>query len=183
MMNSPGQFEFASDYPPQGSQAQGGNWQRRFNVLLTQDRPRVTETWHWTCQLPRLLQPQGVVAYVVSSGAEAIQLAGQTPIHAAVIDLATPRDAATDQPSASLGADAALPGGVWLLELLNRLQHRPPVIVLRGPAHSRRHAERLLLDFLRLGAFSVLDKPVGVEQILSVFQKLLERKYGGYWPS
>ena len=60
----------------------------RLNVLLTEDAPSDPE--HWTGQLSRLLQPQGVAAYVARSGVEAIDLVERVDIHAAVIDMYQP---------------------------------------------------------------------------------------------
>ncbi len=152
----------------------------RFNLLLTEDRPHVGEQ-HWTAQLPRLLLPQGVNAQVVDSGEKAIAMAERLEIHAAVIDLGTPRgdgDAWHMRP----GPASAGPGGLWLLELFRRLPNRPPVVLLRKPAYSRTQAERLLREALRLGAFSVLNKPVDIEQLLAVFQRVVDRRYRGAWP-
>lgn len=152
----------------------GGCW-RRFNVLLTEDRAHSGE--HWTNQLPRLLEPMGVQTYLARTGRQAIELAERQVIHAAVIDLSTPQDEARSQ-----AAGRSIDSGLWLLELLRRLPNRPPVVVLRQPAISFREAERMLREALRLGAFSVLDKPVGIEDVLSVFRRLVDRQYRGQWP-
>ncbi|MCC5829389.1 MAG: hypothetical protein JJU36_08075 [Phycisphaeraceae bacterium] len=145
---------------------------RRFNVLLTVDREHGSE--HWTNQLAQLLQPQGVHTYVARTGRQVAELVRQTPIHAAVLDMNLP-----------LGEDSGdwSSGGMWALELIRRLPDRPPVVLLRSPAAMRRQAERILADALRLGAFSVLDKPVGVEDVLAVFRRLVDRQYRGRWPS
>ncbi len=60
----------------------------RLNVLLTQDRQYPGE--HWTAQLPRLLEPQGVASYLARTVQEAIDFAENMQIHAAVIDLGIP---------------------------------------------------------------------------------------------
>ena len=57
----------------------------RFNVLLTQDRARESE--HWTLQLPRLMQPLGVHAFLARTGREALELFEHHPIHVALIDI------------------------------------------------------------------------------------------------
>ncbi len=147
--------------------------QARLNVLLTEDRPHAPE--HWTVQLSRLLQPQGVAAYMARSGREAIDLAEQVTIHAAVIDLSTPLDGNGFAPASSTG--------IWLLELMRRLPYRPPVVVVRGPAISQNDFDRMMREALRLGAFSVMNKPIDVEQVLAVFRRLLDRRYRGMWPS
>jgi len=157
----------------------------RFNLLLTEDRPHDVGEQHWTSQLPQLLVSQGVNSLVVDSGEKAIALAERMEIHAAVIDLATPRghdNALPPRPGASSAFAGAGPGGLWLLELFRRLPNRPPVVLLRKPAYSYVQAQRLLREALRLGAFSVMNKPVEIEQLLAVFQRLVDRRYSGTWP-
>lgn len=144
----------------------------RLNVLLTENRPHAPE--HWTVQLPRLLEPQGVVAYVARSGQEAIGLATRFQIHAAVVDLGLP----VDDPSRP-----AVEGGRWLVEFFRRLPHQPPVVIINSPAYTDAQVTRLLQEALRLGAFSVLNKPVNIEQLLAVFQRMLNRRYQGAWPA
>ena len=41
---------------------------------------------------------------------------------------------------------------------------------------------RALNEALRLGAFSVMEKPVDVEQLLGVFRRLMDKRYRGNWP-
>ena len=148
----------------------------RFNVLLTEDRPHGEP--HWTTELPRLLQPQGVASYMARTGREAIDLAEQMEVHAAVIDLATPIDPMSQERSTA----GARGGGMWLLELLRLLPSRPPVVILRRPGLSPRQDDRLLTEALRLGAFSVMNKPVELEQLLTVFRRLMDSRYRGTWP-
>lgn len=154
-----------------------GTREGRFNVLLTEDRPQPVE--HWTRQLPRLLEPQGVASFVAQSGREAMDLVQRVRIHAAIIDMATPLG---DPSLDARRATADEPAGVWLMELFRRLPQRLPVVIVHSPAYSERHLSRLLQQALRLGAFSVLNEPVDLEQLLRVFQRLLEREYRGIWP-
>jgi len=167
------------------SSLSAGHGGPRFNVLLTEDRPRGAEAWF--AQLPRLLEPQGVRAYLARSGREAISLAERQPIHAAVLDLETPPTRDSDERDASSMSHAARGSfsgrPTWLLELFQRLPNRPPIIVIRPPQPNVRQAERLLTEALRLGAFSVVDRPVHLEQLLSIFQRLMERQYKGQWPN
>ena len=148
----------------------------RFQVLMTEDRPHADP--HWTNQLSRLLEPQGVVSYLAQTAREAIDLAEQMEFHAAVIDMATPIGNAR-----KVGMDGVFPGGgLWLLELLRRLPNHPPVVIVRRPAYTPRQAERALNEALRLGAFSVVEKPVDVEQLLGVFRRLVDKRYRSNWP-
>ncbi len=157
----------------------------RLRVLITRDRAHGGE--HWTEQLPRLLEPQGVRSYVASTGREAIDLAGQVVFHAAVIDMGTPValqgvGGAGGQGSPAGEGSGGIPGGLWILELFRRMPNPPAAIVVQNPAYSQRQLVQVLEKALRLGAFSVLNKPVGVEQVLDVFRRLLERQYRGGWP-
>ena len=72
---------------------------------------------------------------------------------------------------------------MWLLELLRLLPKRPPVVILRKPAFSQRQADRVLNEALRLGAFSVMNKPIDIEQLLVVFRRLMDSRYFGTWPA
>ena len=147
----------------------------RFRVLLTQDRPYPAE--HWTSQLPRLLEPQGVAAYLARSGREAIDLAEQFEMHAAVIDLATPYQAdAVSHRATVAGSD------LWLTDLFRRLPNRPPVVLVHSADYSHRKLDRVMHQALRLDVFSVLAKPVEMETILTVFQRMLHRVYDNKWP-
>jgi CheY-like chemotaxis protein len=146
----------------------------RFNVLVTEDRPRPEE--YWTRQLGRLLEPLGVATHMAESGSEALDLADRLSIHAAVVDMATPMDRDTERQTAP-----AEPASVWLKQLARHLPNRP-IVVIHGRVYSRSRADRSLRDALGFGAFSVLHKPVEVEQLLRVLQRMLDRRYQGGWP-
>ncbi len=146
----------------------GQSQSARFSVLLTEDRDRETE--HWTRQLPRLLTPLGIDAITAGSGEEAIEITRNRPVHAAFIDLGTPRHA--DEASSVTDPQ---PGGLWLLQVLQRRDHRPPVILVNGHAYSPNQAQRFFNEALRLGAFSVINRPVQLESLLLVAQRLFDR--------
>ena len=142
------------------------------NVLLTEgDEP-------WALQLPRLLEPQGVRTIHVHTVDEAVDAIEHEPIHAAVVDLGLPLEEGT---VAVKGV--ADTGGLKLLRIIRRLHPTPPAVVVRGRLFDRRTDDRVLAEALKLQAFSVLDQPVHLEQMLETLRRLLQRYYGGQWPS
>lgn len=145
----------------------------RFRVLLTEDRARPDE--HWTRQVPPLLGPLGVQAEIATDSRQALTILESTPIHAAVIDLNTP--APND---GSTSADA---GGLWLLQVIQRLPNTPPVVVVNSHSYSQKQSGRMLNQALDLGAFSVVNWPVQIDTLLSTFQRLIERAYNNNWPN
>jgi CheY-like chemotaxis protein len=145
----------------------------RLNLLLTEQPAEGPE--HWARQLPRLLQTQGVRPYVAHTGREAFDLAGRVPMHAALIDLATPL-------GEDRGAGGDDPGGLWLLELLRRMPDHPPAVVINTRAYSERQLQRLLNEALRRGAFSVVNRPRDLEELLAAIQRVVDRRYQGHWP-
>lgn len=144
---------------------------RRLNVLLT-DRGE-----DWAAQLPELLEPQGVRSYRVSNADEAVELIEATPIHVAVLDMYLDGD-----PDAPPRAER-LPGGLKLLRVIQRIHARPPaVMVVRNRYFDPRIDNFVLAEALKLNAFSVLDQPVHLEQLLAVLRRAIERYFGGAWP-
>jgi DNA-binding NtrC family response regulator len=142
----------------------------RLNVLLTDtDQP-------WALHLPRLLEPHGVRAIRVTGVEQAVEAIEREPIHAAVVEM----DAGL---GGSLGLADTAPRGLKLLRILQRLTPTPPTVVVRGRRFDRRLDDRLLTEALKLRAFSVLDQPVELEQMLEVLRRLLQRHYGGVWPA
>jgi CheY-like chemotaxis protein len=149
----------------------------RFNVLLTEDRP--SAPGHWAAQFSRLLEPQGVASYVARTVCEALEMAEDLEIHAAVLDLDTPVGQAR---SPQVGVRSSGPTGQWVFELLRRLPNRPPLVIVHNATYSQRELTRLLREALKMGAFSVLNEPVQLEELLAVFQRLMDRQYRGAWP-
>lgn len=133
---------------------------QRLNVLLS------TSQQVWADHLPRLLEPQGVYAIRVTDVEQALDVIEHHRIHAAVIET---------------GARGRQ--GLKLLQVIRRMTPTPPAVLVRGRLFDRRDDNRLLADALRFNAFSVLDQPVNLEQILDTLRRLLERYYGGQWPA
>ena len=149
-------------------QAESSPSDARFRVLLTEDRARPDE--HWTRQLPQLVRPLGVEASIAADAKQALEILESTAIHAAVIDLNTPA------PNSETG------GGLWLLQVVQRLPSKPPVVVVNSHSYSQKQSGRMLNQALDLGAFSVVNWPVQIDTLLSTFQRLIERAYNNHWP-
>lgn len=142
--------------------------ENRLSVLMAgSDEP-------WCEQLPRLLEPQGVKAIRAASVDEALEVIERQKIHAAVIGMWTP---AAKQPFAD-----TTPGGLKLLRVIRRLEPAPPAVVVRDRSFVGRWDDRWLSEAMKLDVFSVLDQPVGLEQMLEVFRRLIKRYYRGQWP-
>lgn len=150
----------------------------RLNVLMTEGQQS------WVDQLPRLLQPQGVRAIIAPDVDEAVRVIRQAPVHAVVVDMGVPmaRHEEADEPGRRHEEADPGTGGLKLLRVIRRLEPAPPTVVVRGRRFEGRHDDRLLSEALRLEAFSVLDQPVQLEQLLEVLRRLIERHYGGRWP-
>ncbi len=136
----------------------------------------------WIERLPRLLEPMGVRSHVAQSGRQASRLIATNPIHVAVVDLGLPLDE-TAEPSRGEEAEWS-EGGPRLLELLARLSEPPPVVAVK---RSRTHRDdaRDIAAALRHGAFAVVDRPhdaAGLNMMLEVLSRCLERHYKGGWP-
>ncbi len=146
----------------------------RLNLLLSYAG---WEPESWVDQLPPLLEPMGVRSLRAGTGTEATRVIRSHKIHIAVVDLGLPLDGSAD-------ADGPEPGGPRLLELLTRLETRPPTVVVR---QSRTHRDdaRDLRAALSLGAFAVVDRPRStrdLELMLEVLRRALVRHYRGRWP-
>ena len=144
----------------------------RLNVLLTETDDR------WSHQLPQLLEPQGVRALLAHDVDEAVHILQNVRVHAVLVDVSLPMQGRGDSTPS-----APPPGGLKLLRVIQRLEPTPPTVVVRGRAFDSRQDDRLLAEALKLRAFSVLDQPVQLEQLLQVLRRLIERHYGGQWPA
>jgi len=165
--------------PPSPTPGNDAPRDARFRVLLTEDRAHADE--HWTRQLPAILRPMGIDAFIASTGQQALELIQNDPIHAAIIDLATPKT--STRPGVSKPQEPISGGGgIWLMQVLQRLPNRPPVVVVNSRSYSQRQVQRLLNQALTLGAFSVVNRPVKLDALLSTFQRLVERAYNNTWP-
>ena len=157
----------------QAAGIEGGD--HRLNVLLTDGEQR------WAEQLPRLLEPQGIRAIRAGDVEEAARVIERQLIHAAVVDIALPMDRRAEPRKPREGVHEGGHGGLKLLRVIQRIDPSPPAVVVRDRRFDRVD-DRLLSEALKLRAFSVLDEPVELEQLLETLRRLLIRHYGGAWP-
>lgn len=143
---------------------------KRLNLLLTCGSWRPNSP---IMQLPQLLDPFGIRSLTAKNGEEAVLMIEKSDIHIAIVDLAIPlKDNTADR----------RPGGERVLQLLRRLDPRPPTIVIRPQQTSARENARSLARSLQEGAFTVVDRPAMIETLLSALHRALRKHYSNRWP-
>lgn len=145
----------------------------RLNLLLS------CAAWKqdpWSESLPRLLEPMGITSVRATTARQAERVIRSTPVHIAVVDLTLPLD---ERCATGLAPED---GGARVLELLGRLGHPVPTVVVKTFKTSR-DERRDMNAALRWGAFAVVDRAAAdVEMMLQVMQRCLLRFYAGRWP-
>jgi len=124
-------------------------------------------------QLPPLLSPLGVRCMAARSAVDADRVVRSEPVHIAVIDLSIPIDDRAGQHEAA---------GPRVIELLRRLREPPAMVVVRPKTPSPREHRQGLVDALAWGAFTVVDRPIRLEALLSVLHAVVARRFGDRWP-
>lgn len=184
----------------------------RFNILLTEDRARPEEHWthqfprlmqplgihaHLATSAREALDLADRVTFhavfvdlATPKERRAPGISGTAPGTAAPGILGTAANAPENPGggnsgrvnSGGGGVSGGGDGGLWLLQVLQRRVQRPPVIVINSRA-TQKQAVRLLNEALRLGAFSVVNRPADPRPLLAVTQRLLDRHHQGQWPT
>lgn len=144
--------------------------QSRLNLLLSYGPDRDEEVMD---QLPRLLTPMGIHSIRATTGERAARAVADQVVHIAVVDITVPLSDESDRRAA----------GPRVLELLRRLDQPPPTVVVRPRRPTARDSARELSEALRAGAFTVLDRPLGLESLLGALRRILRRHYADLWPS
>ncbi len=112
------------------------------------------EAQDWRDALEQLIGPRWLRTYQARDDRELLQVIGSGVADAAVLD-----------DSAALGLDA-----LRLLRMIRRVNAVVPVVVVT--AHTER---RWLEDALRLAAFSVVIRPLELEELLRQIQRVMAR--------
>lgn len=150
---------------------------RRLNLLLTYGGWRENA---FADQLPLILDRVGIRCFRAQSGDEASEVIRRELVHIAVIDLSIPMHPVS---RAQAAGGRSVPAGPRVLQLLKRLDHPPPTIVVRPRQVDPAESARNLAEALREGAFTVLDDPVPVESMLQVLERVVRRHYRDHWPA
>lgn len=171
--------DFGAGSPSEGVGASAGNGSsqpRRLNLLLTYGGWREHA---FADQLPVLLDRFGIQCLRAKSGDEVSDVVRRAEVHIAVIDLSIPMHprSAQEPPARTVQA------GPRVLQLLRRLDHPPPTIIVRPRQVDPAESNRILAEALRDGAFTVLDDPVPVETMLQALERCVRRYYRDHWPA
>ena len=120
-----------------------------FSILITDDDPAIRES------MRELFVPKGFTTYLAGSGEEALEIACSRNIHLALLDIHLPKLS-----------------GIETLGMMRQSRVILPVILM-----SADHDENLLRRALAAHAFSVLSKPVSVNEVMYVVTRALEKFY------
>lgn len=149
---------------------------RRLNLLLTYGGWREHA---FADQLPVLLDRFGIQCLRAKTGDEVSDVVRRSEVHIAVIDLSIPMHARSTEENSPRTVQA----GPRVLQLLRRLDHPPPTILVRPRQVDPSESNRILAEALRDGAFTVLDDPVPVETMLQALERCVRRYYRDHWPA
>ena len=125
----------------------------RLSVLL----PANQEVWHTT--VSRLLEPQGIQTVPARSGREALRIVESGTVHVCVLDNEMPQL-----------------GGMQIIRRMADMATRPPTILLADRLNNH-----LLQEALGMDVFSVLSKPVDLNQFLDSLARVIRRFYESKW--
>lgn len=123
--------------------------ERPFSLVVTGE----AETWRPV--LDMIVGPQWLVTYQARSDREVLDVVQAGAADAAVLD-----------DTAQLGMEA-----LQLLRMIRRLDAMLPVVVITAVHPERRWME----DALRLAAFSVVTRPLELEELLRQIQRMMVR--------
>ena len=121
-----------------------------YSVLITDDDSGSREA------LRDIMQPEGYLTLLASSGEEALEIVREEPVHVALFDMNMPKLS-----------------GLETLELARQINAMLPVILVTAD-----RTEALMRQALRAQAYSVIAKPVSKHIVLYTVVRALSRAYG-----
>ena len=123
-----------------------------YSVLITDDDSGSREA------LRDIMQPEGYLTLLASSGEEALEIVREEPVHVALFDMNMPKLS-----------------GLETLELARQINAMLPVILVTAD-----RTEALMRQALRAQAYSVIAKPVSKHIVLYTVVRALSRTYGEF---
>jgi CheY-like chemotaxis protein len=121
-----------------------------YSILITDDDPACRET------LRDIVQAEGYLTWLASSGEEAVDIVREEPVHLALLDMHMPTLT-----------------GLETLQLVREINIVLPCVLVTADA-----TEALLRQALRAHAYSVIAKPVSKHVVLYTVVRALVRAYG-----
>lgn len=135
-----------------GGGADEGLLRPEVNVLASEAE------WAWPNALRDIFEPRGVNLLMASRADEFVSIIEQKRIHATIIDV-----------------DSARSNALAMIKIIRMDYPRLPCILLSGGA-----GESLLGEALRLDVFSVIDKPVDMNLLRELFDRLFIKRYNSH---
>ena len=121
-----------------------------FSILIADDDPRCRET------LREIVEPEGYVALLASSGEEALEIIQGAPVHLALFDMHMNRLT-----------------GLETVQLVHQFNSVLPCILVTADA-----TDDLIRQAFSVRAYSVIPKPVSRHMLLYTMVKALMKVYG-----
>jgi DNA-binding NtrC family response regulator len=112
------------------------------------------EAEHWLPALEVFIGPKLLAPYRVDTDRELIKVVEAGVVDAAILDEETPRKIPVLQ----------------VLRMIRSVNTQIPVVLV-----TQSHGRRMLEDALRLAAFSVVGKPLQLEQLMRLLQRIMIR--------
>src|SRR4029077_5589461 len=124
--------------------------EKPFSILIADDDPRARES------LREIVEPEGYIALLASSGEEALEIIQGAPIHLGLFDMHMNRLT-----------------GLETVQLVHQFNHVLPCILVTADA-----TEELIRKAFSVHAYSVIPKPVSRNILLYTIVKALMKVYG-----
>jgi CheY-like chemotaxis protein len=124
--------------------------EKPYSILIADDDPRARES------LREIVEPEGYLALLASSGEEALEIIQEAPVHLALFDMHMNRLT-----------------GVETVQLARQFNSVLPCILVTADA-----TEELMRQAFSVRAYSVIPKPVSRHVLLYTMLKALMKVYG-----
>ncbi len=126
------------------------NADKPFSILIADDDPRCRET------LREIVEPEGYIALLASSGEEALEIIQGAPVHLALFDMHMNRLT-----------------GLETVQLVHQFNSVLPCILVTADA-----TDDVMRQAFNVRAYSVIPKPVSRHVLLYTMLKALMKVYG-----